>query len=318
MTLALSTVTGSTFSFTATPAGLLNYQWSFGDGNTASGMTATVTYSTQGSFTVTVTEDDSCGNQFTYSDDVATCDVPAGDFTFNIVSTSANGMVVNFAANATGADEYHWYWGDGTNDKVLRQISHTYGVITTNYIINLFWSEMAIAPLVTHRLNEVGIGEQALPIALYPNPLSTFLHVDLPAGAETLLDIYNAQGQLVRFQVPIDATNHRGHDAFSAVCVVRVLWENGHITLASQDLASTSLLILWGTTITDVKNRIKNPRCEQGRNALKLWEVPAKWALNCRSLFWDGPQAPRPIRGRGSFHWSSAFCRKLPQGRPNN
>ena len=225
-----STVTGSTFSFTATPAGLLNYQWSFGDGNTASGMTASNTYSTQGSFTVTVTAEDSCGNQFTYSDDVATCDVPAGDFTFNIVSTSANGMVVNFAANATGADEYHWYWGDGTNDKgTASNIQHTYGVITTNYIVNLFLiNECGDSTMVTHRLNEVGIGEQALPIALYPNPLSTFLDVDLPAGAETLLDIYNAQGQLVRFQVPIDATNHRVDMSTLSPgsYVVRVLWEN--------------------------------------------------------------------------------------------
>ena len=139
-------------------------------------------------------------------------------------------MVVNFAANAAGADEYHWYWGDGTNDKgTASNIQHTYGVITTNYIVNLFLiNECGDSTMVTHRLNEVGITEQALPIALYPNPLSTFLHVDLPAGAETLLNIYNAQGQLVRFQIPIDASNHRVDMSTLSPgsYIVRVLWEN--------------------------------------------------------------------------------------------
>ena len=206
-----SSASGSTFSFTATPAGLLNYQWSFGDGNSASGLTANNTYATQGSFTVTVTAEDSCGNVFSYSDDVATCDVPAGDFSFNIVSTSANGMVVNFTASATGADEYHWYWGDGTNDKgTTPNAQHTYGVITLNYVINLILiNDCGDSTVVTRRLNEVGINEESIPVNIYPNPTTSFIEVDLPLTADATLSAFNAQGQLVVPSRPVNATLNR-------------------------------------------------------------------------------------------------------------
>ena len=206
-----SSASGSTFSFTATPAGLLNYQWSFGDGNTAAGLTANNTYTTQGTFTVTVTAEDSCGNQYTYSDDVATCDLPAGDFSFNIVSTSANGMVVNFTASTTGADEYHWYWGDGTNDKgTTPNAQHTYGVITLNYVVNLILiNDCGDSTIITRSLNEVGIYEESIPVNIYPNPTTSFVEVELPVAADATLSAFNAQGQLVVANRLVNATFNR-------------------------------------------------------------------------------------------------------------
>jgi PKD repeat protein len=203
-----STVTGSTFSFTATPASLSNYQWSFGDGNTATGLTANNTYTTQGTFTVTITAEDSCGNVFSYSDDVATCDVPSGDFSFNIVSTSPNGMVVNFTASATGADEYHWYWGDGTNDKgTTPNAQHTYGVITLNYVVNLILiNECGDSTVITRGLNEVGVNEEEIPVNIYPNPTTSFVEVDLPQAIDATLSIFNAQGQLIMAEQLVNAS----------------------------------------------------------------------------------------------------------------
>ena len=225
-----SSASGSTFSFTATPAGLLNYQWSFGDGNTASKLTANNTYTTQGSFTVTVTAEDSCGNVFSYLDDVATCDVPAGDFSFNIVSTSANGMVVNFTASATGADEYHWYWGDGTNDKgTTPNAQHTYGVITLNYVVNLIpINDCGDSTVITRRLNEVGIYEESIPVNIYPNPTTSFVEVELPLATDAILSAFNAQGQIVVAERLVNATFKRVDlsDLPSGTYTVLVMMDN--------------------------------------------------------------------------------------------
>lgn len=191
--------TGNTFNFTAQPAGLLNYNWNFGNGNTASGVTASNTYTTQGSFTVTLTAEDSCGTTYSFTDIVATCDVPSGDFTFNIVSTSASGMIVNFVANTTGADEYHWYWGDGNSTKgTASNVQHTYGVISLNYTINLILiNECGDSTMITKSLNEVGVEEQPLPLRWYPNPVSDLLQVEGSFNASTSIIIFNALGERV-------------------------------------------------------------------------------------------------------------------------
>ena len=117
------TASGNNFSFVATPSNLVSYTWDFGDSFFGSGASVNHTYLSNGSYTVVLTATDSCGNQHTFSKDVATCDVPQGDFSFNIVSTGGNGMVVNFYASATDATQYHWYWGDGTNDKTRQMPS---------------------------------------------------------------------------------------------------------------------------------------------------------------------------------------------------
>ena len=206
-----SSIVGSTFSFTATPVGLLNYQWNFGDGNSASGLSANNTYSTQGTFTVILTAEDSCGNLFTYAEDVTTCDLPSGDFTFNILSTSANGMVVNFAATATGTNEYHWFWGDGSFDKgTTPNAQHTYSVITLNYIVNLILiNDCGDSTIVTRRLNEVGISEDLVPVQVYPNPTKSFVEIEFPFASGAVIIVYNAQGQIVVKEQIISASSSR-------------------------------------------------------------------------------------------------------------
>ena len=194
-----SVASGTLFTFNATPTNLLNYQWDFGDGNTGTGVTATNNYSSNGTFTVTLTAQDSCGNTFTFSDDVATCDQPTGDFTFNIVSTSTAGMLVNFQATAQNATDYHWYWGDGTNDKGnTPNAQHLYGVITLNYIVSLVMiNDCGDSTTVTRSLNEIGIKENELPFNVYPSPTSGSFTIEFVTPGETVIKISSMDGKVI-------------------------------------------------------------------------------------------------------------------------
>ena len=187
---------GNTFNFTATPANLSNYTWDFGDGSTGTGLTATNTYATNGSFTVVLTATDSCGTQHTFSKDVATCDPPMGNFSFNIVSTSANGMTVNFFASSTGATQYHWFWGDGTNDKGNSpNAQHTYGVITLQYTVRLLLiNDCGDTTVITHSLTEVGMDENATDLKVYPNPTQGLVQFEFGSSVTADIEVFNAAG----------------------------------------------------------------------------------------------------------------------------
>ena len=190
---------GNNFSFSASPSNLNSYSWNFGDGNSGSGLNVNHTYQTNGTFTVTLTAIDSCGNQHTYSKDVATCDAPQGDFTFNIVSTGGNGMIVNFSANATNATSYHWYWGDGTSTTgVSPNVQHIFGVISLNYIINLFLiNDCGDSTKVTHSLKEASVADAERNASIYPNPTQGELNVVFDQPVVGTLYYYAATGALL-------------------------------------------------------------------------------------------------------------------------
>ena len=156
-------------------------------------------YGTNGSFTVTLSGQDSCGNTFVYSDIVATCDLPQGDFTFSLVGTGSTGLIVDFQATATGANQYHWFWGDGTFDKGnAPNLQHTYGVITLNYSVTLLLiNDCGDTTSVTRSLNEVGISETGTECRLYPNPTRASLRVEFPQTINTRVQLFSSIGAIV-------------------------------------------------------------------------------------------------------------------------
>jgi PKD repeat protein len=191
------TSNGNSFSFAATPSNLVAYSWDFGDGQNGSGANANHTYGVNGTYTVVLTATDSCGNDHVFSKDVATCEVPSGDFGFTIVSTSSSGMVVNFFANATDATAYHWYWGDGNSTKgTASNVQHTYGVISLGYTVTLILiNDCGDSTTVVHKLTEAGMEEFLTHWNLYPNPVSAHLTVEFKQPISGLLTVMNLQGQ---------------------------------------------------------------------------------------------------------------------------
>ena len=171
-----ATSSGSTsFNFTAQPIGLSSYSWDFGDGTGATGATTSHTYSSIGTFPVTLTCSDSCGGLYTITDTISTCPALNANFTFNIISSGANGMLVSFFATVTGNQGLIWDWGDGTQSSTLAaSISHQYPTVSLNYTITLkAFNECGDTITVVRTLNEVGVNEDMLSdIQIYPNPSS--------------------------------------------------------------------------------------------------------------------------------------------------
>jgi PKD repeat protein len=164
----------NTFTFTATPSNLGNYQWDFGDGTSGVGLTTNHTYAAGGNYTVVLTAVDACGSLWSDTSVVSTCPPLVGNFTFTIASSGANGMLVQFFATVSGASSLIWNWGDGTQSITpATSISHTYPTTSLNYVITLSLINTCGDTLdIVHTLNEVGLSEwQSYATKLYPNPV---------------------------------------------------------------------------------------------------------------------------------------------------
>ncbi|MGB1152509.1 MAG: PKD domain-containing protein, partial [Schleiferiaceae bacterium] len=118
----------------------------------------------------------------------------------------ANGMVVDFQATATGASEFHWFWGDGNFDKGnTPNAQHTYGVITLNYLVRLLLiNDCGDTTEIRHRLTEVGVEEQMLRANLYPIPVVNELTVDLTEPLTGTVTVLSTLGQMVAHVQVID------------------------------------------------------------------------------------------------------------------
>src|SRR5712692_10377339 len=135
-----NTVTGSTVSFNAgasvDPDGTIaSYAWTFGDGGTATGVTASHVYGAAGTFTVTLTVTDNSGSTGTKSVKVGVVDrPPTASFTVTGNNT-VTGSTVSFNAGASADPDgtiasYAWTFGDGGTATVVIA-AHVYATAGT-------------------------------------------------------------------------------------------------------------------------------------------------------------------------------------------
>ncbi len=121
------------FSATASDPGIndvLSFAWDFGDGNSATGLSASHAYVDDGAYWVTFTADDGDGglteeaHWVTVTNVAPTVDVPV------VASTVNEGDIVSLSATATdpGGDVVSWTWdfGDGTPGSSGNPVSHTW------------------------------------------------------------------------------------------------------------------------------------------------------------------------------------------------
>ena len=195
-----STAGSLSFNFTAQPAGLLTYTWSFGDGTTGSGTSANHTYATSGTFAVTLTTTDSCGGAYTFIDTVSTCPALTANFTFNIASSGTNGMLVQFFANVSGSSGLIWNWGDGTQSITqAASISHQYASSGINYTITLkAYNECGDTITVVKSLNDIEVIEtDSFDYQIYPNPVSGPLSIEFPKPISGYVHVFDITGKLL-------------------------------------------------------------------------------------------------------------------------
>lgn len=121
-------VSGSTASFTSNLTGTapFTYAWSFGDGTNSSSANPSHTYSTAGSYTVSLATMDGTGCANTYTSVVtvagsATCSANA--------NISVTGNTATFTAAPTGVAPFTYAWSNGSS---AASVVNTYPAVTYN------------------------------------------------------------------------------------------------------------------------------------------------------------------------------------------
>jgi PKD repeat protein len=104
---------------------IVSYVWDFGDGSSATGMTATHTYAAEGTYTITLTVMNNDGLTSTDSELVTVHWPPLlASFTYTV-----DGLTVNVNASSSSSENgivsYVWDWGDGTTGTGVTA-THTY------------------------------------------------------------------------------------------------------------------------------------------------------------------------------------------------
>ncbi|MEP7236951.1 MAG: PKD domain-containing protein [Ferruginibacter sp.] len=123
------------FTNTSTGAGTLSYNWNFGDGGTSTLVNPSHTYTTSGSFTVTltVTSSTGCVNTKVKGNAVVINFLAAS---FNAPATGCINNAIVFTNTTTPAPEFvFWDFGDGTNSTVISP-TKTY-TATGTYLVTL-------------------------------------------------------------------------------------------------------------------------------------------------------------------------------------
>jgi PKD repeat protein len=104
---------------------LVSYDWDFGSGRTASGVTVSKGYDTAGTYKVTLTVTDDAGQTTTISQDVNVGAAGTGPTATLIASPSTGSVTTNYFFDASGSRpgpspivEYRFTFGDGSPDVV--------------------------------------------------------------------------------------------------------------------------------------------------------------------------------------------------------
>lgn len=132
---------GNSFTFTnasSITAGTLTYNWSFGDGNTATTTNTSHTYASSGNYTVALVATSNTGCKDSVSKPVVVYPQPVASFTVNDSAQclSGNNFIFNNTSSlSSGTANYSWSFGDGNTSTAVNPF-HTYAT-TGSFIVTL-------------------------------------------------------------------------------------------------------------------------------------------------------------------------------------
>lgn len=144
-----------------------------------------------------------CGDTAVVTKNIKVCPSPLPSWTYNIVSTTTSGMLVQFDASASkNATSYQWDFGDG-NTGLGQSPLNLYITPSLNYLVTLTITndcgELADYPF---KLSEIGLSkiEDLARVELYPNPAQTkvTLVYDDSNLALKSVAIINVNGQVMK------------------------------------------------------------------------------------------------------------------------
>jgi PKD repeat protein len=181
--LPATPIVSTPISFTAIASGgtaPYTYAWSFGDGGTSTGVTATHTYSTTGAYSVTLSVTDLVSGSAKSTQTITIAPIPAltASFTFT-PSQPTSGQSVSFTGTATGGVSpyaYSWSFGDG-GTSTSQNPTHTYSASGT-YTVSLNITDNAL----THSLTT-----QSITITPPGAPTASFnISPSIPVSGQTV------------------------------------------------------------------------------------------------------------------------------------
>ncbi len=165
-----------------TPAPV-NVSWNFGDGTTSSSFTPTKTYTTPGTYEITMVNNYGiCMDSMTRS--ITVLPQPEADFTASPTSACYAPLNVNFTNNSTGATTYQWSFGDNTTSTQANPM-HTYNS-QSDYAVTLTATGANGCSIVKTRSNYINIHLPVVAIDSLPKkgcaPLTWTFHHSVLGG----------------------------------------------------------------------------------------------------------------------------------------
>lgn len=192
--------------------GVSNFYWDFGDGITGTGVSPSHIYSQGGSYLVSLTVVNLCGDSTMVTDSVKLCEDAIASWTYKIVSTTSSGMLIDFDGTASvRATRYLWDFGDGTTDNTTLAPQHLYATPSLTYLVTLtIYNDCDDPNVRAFKLNQIGLEETPLAnsFSLYPNPATatTTLKWDGSTEAPKEITLVNNRGEVVK-SVTLNTTN---------------------------------------------------------------------------------------------------------------
>ena len=195
-----------------------SYSWDFGDGtnSTSSAASFVKTYSTGGTYTISLAVVDQLGCVKTFSQDVTVCPLPVEMKSFTAYHNSVN--QTNRIEWVTNSEINNYYFTlESSPDGVLwKSLVNIPGGGNSNVPLSYFYDDKNYYQLTYYRLKQTdydGTFEYFGPISvminpsdnsysmegtyIYPNPTEGFVTIDLPQEVESYIAIYDILGRMV-------------------------------------------------------------------------------------------------------------------------
>ncbi len=197
------TVYSDSLVFDASGSNANSFRWDFGDGSTDTNRMGSYVYALSGTYTVSLTVYNLCGDSATVSQSVQICGAPKADWTYTVLPPVNNGLRIQFDASAsTNASSYAWDFGDGNTGTGVNPI-HIYVTPGLFYYVKL---TVTNACNNTHawgwNLYAIGLEEQdgITKVEVYPNPADDVLMIEWDAEQFEMQSLYlrDASGRILQ------------------------------------------------------------------------------------------------------------------------
>ena len=186
--------------------GAVAFYWDLGNGIFNTTSNPTFTYSSKGTYNISLVVTNDCGDTDTAFATIIICDEPTSFFTYKILGSGGGGMTVEFDGTLSqGQTSFLWLFGDGNTNTTSLKPTHVYGVPGLFYEVSLItYSSCGASDTMKYKLEDVvsvdewGYGE----VNVFPNPADVDLRVSLSeANSDMTFSWFDISGKYV--EVPL-------------------------------------------------------------------------------------------------------------------